>query len=62
MDVFLGLIIETEIISSEDSRFFQASLEQHVKPVRNMCVHADMNMLAHAHMHAGTCVFVCVCI
>ncbi|KAK2189905.1 hypothetical protein NP493_94g03000 [Ridgeia piscesae] len=31
-----GLIIETEIISSEDSRFFQASLEQHVKQLSNL--------------------------
>ena len=28
-----GLIYETEIVSGEDSRFFQASLEQYVKQV-----------------------------
>ena len=27
-------VLETEIVSGEDSRFFQASLEQYVKQVR----------------------------
>ena len=32
--VVVGFIFETEIVSGEDSRFFQASLEQYVKQVR----------------------------
>ena len=32
--VAVGFIFETEIVSGEDSRFFQASLEQYVKQVR----------------------------